>query len=56
MVGAIFCTISMYQLTNVYGDLDFWFFARTRMVLGIGLPLIFIPIITASYDGSRQTG
>src|SRR5271155_3969400 len=51
MTGAIFCAISMYQLTNTYGDLDFWFFARTRMVLGIGLPLIFIPIITASYDG-----
>ena len=51
MTGAIFAAISMYQLTNVYGDLDFWFFARTRMALGIGLPLIFIPIITASYDG-----
>jgi DHA2 family multidrug resistance protein len=51
MVGAIFAAISMYQLTNVYADLDFWFFARTRMVLGVGLPLIFIPIITASYDG-----
>jgi DHA2 family multidrug resistance protein len=51
MTGAIFAAISMYQLTNTYGDLDFWFFARTRMVLGIGLPLIFIPIITASYDG-----
>jgi MFS transporter, DHA2 family, multidrug resistance protein len=51
MVGAIFAAISMYQLTNVYGDVDFWFFARTRMVLGTGLPLIFIPIITASYDG-----
>jgi DHA2 family multidrug resistance protein len=51
MIGAIFCAISMYQLTNVYGDLDFWFFARTRMSLGVGLPLIFIPIIAASYDG-----
>jgi DHA2 family multidrug resistance protein len=51
MTGAIFAAISMYQLTNVYGDLDFWFFARTRMVLGVGLPLIFVPIITASYDG-----
>ena len=51
MTGAIFCAISMYQLTVVYGDLDFWFFARTRMALGVGLPLIFIPIITASYDG-----
>ena len=54
MVGAIFCAISMYQLTNVYGDLDFWFFARTRMSLGVGLPLIFIPIIAASYDGIPQ--
>jgi len=51
MVGAVFCAISMYQLTVVYGDLDFWFFARTRMALGVGLPLIFIPIIAASYDG-----
>ena len=51
MTGAVFCAISMYQLTVVYGDLDFWFFARTRMALGVGLPLIFIPIITASYDG-----
>ena len=51
MTGAIFAAISMYQLTNVYGDLGFWFFARTRMMLGVGLPLIFIPIITASYDG-----
>ena len=51
MTGAIFVAISMYQLTNVYGDLDFWFFARTRMVLGLGLPLIFIPILAAAYDG-----
>src|SRR5580698_8145321 len=51
MTGALFAAISMYQLTNVYGDLDFWFLARTRMALGVGLPLIFIPIIAASYDG-----
>ena len=41
----------MYELTNVYGDLGFWFFARSRMLLGVGLPLIFIPITAASYDG-----
>ena len=34
MTGAIFAAISMYQLTNVYADLDFWFLARTRMALG----------------------
>jgi DHA2 family multidrug resistance protein len=51
MTGAIFAAISMYQLTNVYGDVNFWFLAQTRMALGVGLPLIFIPIIAASYDG-----
>jgi hypothetical protein len=40
-----------YVLTNVYGDLDFWFMARSRMLFGVGVPLIFIPIIAASYDG-----
>jgi DHA2 family multidrug resistance protein len=40
----------MYQMTNVYGDLGFWYMAQSRMLLGVGLPLIFIPIMTASYD------
>jgi DHA2 family multidrug resistance protein len=51
MAGAAFTALSMYELANVYGDVGFWFFARTRMVLGLGLPLIFLPIIAASYDG-----
>jgi DHA2 family multidrug resistance protein len=50
-VGAVIAAASMYDLTNLYGDVGFWFFARSRMLLGVGLPLIFIPIITASYDG-----
>jgi DHA2 family multidrug resistance protein len=50
-VGAVLIALSMYDLTNVYGDLGFWFFARSRMLLGVGLPMIFLPIITASYDG-----
>ena len=45
VAGATIVALSMYDLTNVYGDLDFWFFAWSRMLLGIGLPLIFIPII-----------
>ena len=49
--GAAIVALSMYGLTNLYGDLDFWFFAWSRMLLGVGLPLIFIPIMTASYDG-----
>jgi DHA2 family multidrug resistance protein len=51
MLGAVVIALSMYGMTNVYGDLGFWFFARSRTVLGVGLPLIFLPIMAASYDG-----
>jgi DHA2 family multidrug resistance protein len=51
VAGATIVALSMYGLTNVYGDLDFWFFARSRMLLGAGLPLIFLSITTASYNG-----
>jgi DHA2 family multidrug resistance protein len=50
-VGGVIAALSMYVMTNVYADLGFWFFARSRMLLGIGLPLIFLPIMTASYEG-----
>ncbi|MCC8977497.1 DHA2 family efflux MFS transporter permease subunit [Bradyrhizobium acaciae] len=51
IMGALVIAASMYSMTNVYGDLGFWFMARSRMLIGVGLPLIFIPIMTASYDG-----
>jgi len=49
--GATIAAASMYGLTNLYGDVNFGFFAWSRMSLGLGLPLIFIPILTASFDG-----
>jgi MFS transporter, DHA2 family, multidrug resistance protein len=55
IVGAVLIAVSMYQMTNVYGDLGFWYMAQSRMLLGVGLPLIFIPIMTASYDGIPQS-
>ena len=39
----------MYEMTNVYVDLGFWYMARSRTLLGVGLPLIFVPIVAASY-------
>jgi DHA2 family multidrug resistance protein len=55
IAGAVIIALSMYGMTNVYGDLGFWFMARSRMLLGVGLPLIFIPIMAASYDGIPQS-
>jgi DHA2 family multidrug resistance protein len=51
IAGAILIALSMYALTDVYSDIGFWFLARTRMLLGLGLPLIFVSITAASYDG-----
>src|SRR5581483_8584747 len=51
IVGAGVIALSMYAMTNVYADLGFWFMSRSRMLLGIGLPLIFVPLMAASYDG-----
>jgi MFS transporter, DHA2 family, multidrug resistance protein len=55
VAGAVIIAVSMYQMTNVYGDLGFWYMARSRMLLGVGLPLIFVPIMAASYDGIAQS-
>jgi MFS transporter, DHA2 family, multidrug resistance protein len=50
-VGAAISAFAMIDLFRMTADADFWFFAWSRIYLGIGLPLIFIPITTASYDG-----
>src|SRR5580693_7014593 len=55
VAGAVIIAISMYEMTNVYGDLGFWYMAQSRMLLGVGLPLIFVPIMAASYDGIAQS-
>src|ERR1700756_1276177 len=55
IAGAVIIALSMYDMTNVYGDLGFWFMARSRMLLGVGLPLVFVPIMAASYDGIPPT-
>ena len=50
-IGAAIVALAMYQMTVVYSDIGFWFLARSRMLFGVGLPLIFIPINVAAYDG-----
>jgi MFS transporter, DHA2 family, multidrug resistance protein len=50
-IGAALCALSMFDMTKINANVDFWFFAVSRIFLSIGLPLIFVPIITASFDG-----
>jgi MFS transporter, DHA2 family, multidrug resistance protein len=49
--GAAIACYAMVDLLRITPDADYWYFAWSRIYLGIGLPLIFIPITTASYDG-----
>src|SRR6202035_779923 len=51
VAGAVIIALSMYALTNVYGDLGFWFLAHCRMLFGGGLPLVFVSINTAAFNG-----
>jgi DHA2 family multidrug resistance protein len=50
-IGAAIACYAMVDLVRVTPDADYWYFAWSRIYLGLGLPLIFIPITTASYDG-----
>ncbi len=50
-IGAGFVALSMYQVTNIYSGVGFWYLAEARMLQGTGLPFTFLPITSASYDG-----
>jgi DHA2 family multidrug resistance protein len=49
-LGGLIMAAAMYDLTNTYGDLDFGFFAWSRVYLGLGLPLVFNSVTSASYN------
>src|ERR1700684_192997 len=53
-IGAALVAAGMFYSTRLYGDSDFWFFALSRMIVGAGLPLLFLPITTASYAGMPE--
>ncbi|WP_438617227.1 DHA2 family efflux MFS transporter permease subunit [Oryzifoliimicrobium ureilyticus] len=52
-IGMAIIGLAMYDLTRLTADANFGFFVWSRIFLGIGLPLIFIPMTSASYDGLR---
>jgi DHA2 family multidrug resistance protein len=50
-IGAAICALAMFDMTRINGEVDFRFFAASRMLLSVGLPFVFIPILTASFAG-----
>src|SRR5256714_2198432 len=51
MFGAAVVAFSMWHLTGLNGDITYGYAALSRIFLAIGLPFLFLPVTTASYDG-----
>jgi DHA2 family multidrug resistance protein len=51
VVGAAITAVSMWHLTGLTGDITYGYAAWSRVILGVGLPFLFLPVTTASYDG-----
>jgi MFS transporter, DHA2 family, multidrug resistance protein len=51
MTGAAIAALSMWHLTGLTGDISYGYAALSRIYLAIGLPLLFLPVTTASYEG-----
>jgi DHA2 family multidrug resistance protein len=51
MVGASIVVFSMWHLTGLTGDITYAYAAWARIFLAVGLPFLFLPVMTACYDG-----
>lgn len=51
MAGASIAAVSMWHFTGLTGDVNYGYAALSRVYLAFGLPLLFLPVTTASYDG-----
>lgn len=49
--GSLLVGLSMLYSTNINPESTYWFFANSRILTGIGIPLIFLSITVASYNG-----
>ena len=52
--GLTLIALSMWHLTSLSPDANFGFFAWARIYQTIGLPFMFIPILSSSYAGLPQ--
>ena len=51
VLGASIVALAMWHLTGLNGDITYGYAARARIILALGLPFLFLPVTTASYDG-----
>jgi DHA2 family multidrug resistance protein len=49
--GGAVVAFAMWHLTGLTGDITYGYAAMSRVLLGVGLPFLFLPVTTASYEG-----
>ena len=49
--GALMMAGGLYDFTRLDNTSTFWFFADARILIGIGIPMMFMSVTTASYEG-----
>src|SRR5215471_11302083 len=52
-VGATIAALSMWHLTGLTLDINYGYGAMARIYLAAGLPLLFLPVTSASFEGLR---
>ena len=50
-LGGTIVALAMWHLTGLNGDITYGYAAMSRVFLALGLPFLFLPVTTASYDG-----
>jgi DHA2 family multidrug resistance protein len=50
MAGSAIAALAMWHLTGLNGNITYGYAAVSRIYLALGLPLLFLPVTTASYD------
>jgi MFS transporter, DHA2 family, multidrug resistance protein len=51
VTGSAIAALSMWHLTGITDDISYGYAAMSRIYLAVGLPLLFLPVTTASLDG-----
>jgi MFS transporter, DHA2 family, multidrug resistance protein len=51
IAGASIAALSMWHLTGLTVDISYGYATVSRIFLAFGLPLLFLPVTTASYNG-----
>jgi MFS transporter, DHA2 family, multidrug resistance protein len=51
MAGSAIAALSMWHLTGITGDISYGYAVTSRSYLAFGLPLLFLPVTTASFEG-----